>query len=50
MSVHGPMPRSAWSFPALAVALFAAVTALGYTFTPSATGLAFASILLVILF
>ncbi len=27
MSEHGPMPRSAWIFPALAVLLFAAVTA-----------------------
>ena len=26
MSLHGPMPRSAWIFPALAVLLFAAVT------------------------
>src|SRR3979409_2723612 len=25
MSAHGPMPRSAWIFPALAVLLFAAV-------------------------
>ena len=50
MSVHGPMPRSAWIFPALAVLLFAAVTALGFTFTPSAGGLVFAAVLLVILF
>src|SRR4030081_2592787 len=50
MSAHGPMPRSAWSFPALAVLLFAAATALGFTFTPSAAGLAFAATLLVILF
>src|SRR4030081_2397699 len=50
MSAHGPMPRSAWSFPALAVLLFAAATALGFTFTPSAAGLAFAAVLLVILF
>jgi Ca2+:H+ antiporter len=50
MSAHGPMPRSAWIFPALAVLLFAGVTALGYAFTPSATGLIFAAVLLVILF
>jgi Ca2+:H+ antiporter len=50
MSAHGPMPRSAWIFPALAVLLFAAATALGLTFTPSAAGLVFAVVLLVILF
>ena len=50
MSMHGPMPRSAWVFPALAVLLFAAVTASGYGFTPSAAGLVFAAGLLVILF
>ncbi len=50
MSAHGPMPRSAWIFPALAVLLFAGATALGYTFTPSATGLVFATVLLVVLF
>jgi Ca2+:H+ antiporter len=50
MSAHGPMPRSAWFFPALAVLLFAGVTALGFTFTPSAAGLVFATVLLVILF
>jgi Ca2+:H+ antiporter len=50
MSAHGPMPRSAWIFPALAVLLFAAATALGLGFTPSAAGLLFAAILLVILF
>jgi Ca2+:H+ antiporter len=50
MSAHGPMPRSAWIFPALAVLLFAGATAFGYTFTPSAAGLVFAVILLVILF
>jgi Ca2+:H+ antiporter len=50
MSAHGPMPRSAWIFPALAVLLFAAATALGFTFTPSAGGLVFAVVLLVILF
>jgi Ca2+:H+ antiporter len=50
MSAHGPMPRSAWIFPALAVALFAAVTSSGYVFAPSAGGWAFAGLLLVILF
>jgi Ca2+:H+ antiporter len=50
MSAHGPMPRSAWIFPALAVLLFAAATALGFTFTPSTGGLVFAAVLLVILF
>jgi Ca2+:H+ antiporter len=50
MSAHGPMPKSAWIFPALAVLLFAGATALGFTFTPSAAGLVFAGLLLVILF
>jgi Ca2+:H+ antiporter len=50
MSVHGPMPRSAWIFPMLSVLLFAGVTALGFTFTPSAAGLVFAVVLLVVLF
>jgi Ca2+:H+ antiporter len=50
MSAHGPMPRSAWIFPALAVLLFAAVTAAGYDFVPSAGGLVFAAALLAILF
>ncbi len=50
MSAHGPMPRSAWIFPALAIILFAAATALGFTFTPSPAGLVFAAALLVILF
>jgi Ca2+:H+ antiporter len=50
MSLHGPMPRSAWIFPALAVLLFAAATSLGFTFTASPAGLAFAGLLLVILF
>src|SRR5271169_3860292 len=44
------MPRSAWIFPALAVLLFAGVTALHYTFAPSAAGLVFAAVLLLILF
>ena len=50
MSAHGPMPRSAWIFPALAVLLFATATALGYTFAPTAAGMAFAVGLLVVLF
>lgn len=50
MSTHGPMPKSAWMFPALAVLLFAAVTAAGYSFTPSPAGLVFAGGLLLILF
>jgi Ca2+:H+ antiporter len=50
MSLHGPMPKSAWIFPALAVLLFAAATAAGYSFTPSAAGLVFAGVLLLILF
>jgi Ca2+:H+ antiporter len=44
------MPRSAWIFPALAVALFAALTSSGYVFAPSAGGWVFAGLLLVILF
>jgi Ca2+:H+ antiporter len=50
MSAHGPMPKSAWIFPALSVLLFAGVTATGYGFAPSPVGLAFAALLLVILF
>src|SRR6202048_5257468 len=50
MSAHGPMPRSAWIFPALSVLFFAAATALGVSFTPSPAGLAFAVVLLAILF
>src|SRR5216683_3440586 len=50
MSAHGPMPRSAWIFPALAVAFFAAASGFGLTFTPSVGGLAFAALLLAILF
>src|ERR1700716_4380440 len=50
MSAHGPMPRSAWIFPALAVLLFAVASGLGLTFTPSAGGLVFAAVLLAILF
>src|SRR3981189_1388133 len=50
MSAHGPMPKSSWIFPALAMALFAVATALGLTFTPTAGGLLFATLLLAILF
>src|SRR3954465_3148594 len=50
MSAHGPMPGSAWIFPALAILLFAAATLFGITFTTSPAGLAFAAVLLVILF
>jgi Ca2+:H+ antiporter len=50
MSVHGSMPRSAWVFPALAVLFSAGAAAFGFTFTPSAGGLLFATALLVILF
>src|SRR5712675_384554 len=50
MSAHGPMPRSAWIFPVLAVLFFGGATALGLTFTPSAAGLGFAVVLLIILF
>src|SRR4030081_3025585 len=50
MSAHGPMPRSAWIFPALAVLLFAAATALGLSITPSPAGLVLAIVLLTILF
>ena len=50
MSAHAPMPKSAWIFPALAMLLFAGVTATGYGFAPSAGGVLFAIVLLVILF
>ena len=50
MSTHGEMPKSSWIFPGFAVALFAAVTAAHYDFTPSPSGLVFAAVLLVILF
>ncbi len=50
MSAHGPMPRSAWIFPALAMLLFAVATGLGLNFTPSLGGLLFAVVLLAILF
>ena len=44
------MPKSAWIFPALALLFFAGATGLGVTFAPSAGGLFFAVVLLVILF
>jgi Ca2+:H+ antiporter len=44
------MPKSSWIFPALAVVFFAGATALGISFTPSAAGLLFAAVLLVVLF
>src|SRR5256886_1495065 len=50
MSAHGPMPKSAWVFPALAMLLFAGATTLGYSFTPSVGGFLFAASLLAILF
>jgi Ca2+:H+ antiporter len=50
MSAHGPMPRSAWIFPLLAVAFFVAGTALKVPLTPPAAGAAFAAVLLAILF
>jgi Ca2+:H+ antiporter len=50
MSAHGPMSKSAWMFPLLAIMLFAAVTAAGYSFSPSTGGVLFAVVLLVILF
>src|ERR1700681_989308 len=50
MIAHGPMPRSAWIFPTLAVLFFATATALHIAFTPTPAGLGFAAVLLVILF
>ena len=50
MSAHAAMPKSAWMFPALAVLLFAAVTATGYGYTSSTVGVLFAIVLLTILF
>jgi Ca2+:H+ antiporter len=50
MSTDRPMPKSAWIFPSVSVLLFAGITALGYSFAPTAAGWLFASILLVILF
>ena len=50
MSAHGPMPRSAWIYPALGLVLFGAATVSGYGFAPSAGGWLFAAVLLIILF
>src|SRR3954468_9145424 len=50
MSAHGPMPKSAWIYPALGMVLFGAATVTGYSFAPSAGGWLFAAVLLVILF
>src|SRR6516165_3245644 len=50
MSAHGPMPKSAWIFPALSIVLFIVATTMHYTFTPSLAGLVFSAALLVILF
>ncbi len=50
MSAHGPIPRSAWIYPALGMVLFAGATASGYSFAPSAGGWVFAAVLLVVLF
>jgi Ca2+:H+ antiporter len=50
MSAHSQMPRSAWIFPALAMTMFAAVSASGYAFALSLGGLVFAIVLLIILF
>ena len=50
MSAHGPMPRSAWIFPTLAVLFVATATAFHISFTPTPGGLGFAAVLLVILF
>lgn len=50
MSAHDRIPRSSWAFPALAVVFVAVSTALHLSFTPTAFGLVFAGVLLVILF
>jgi Ca2+:H+ antiporter len=50
MNTQESMPRSSWIFPSLSVLLFAGVTALHYAFAPSAAGLLFAAVLLVMLF
>jgi Ca2+:H+ antiporter len=50
MSAASAMPRSAWVFPVLAALFFAAASALGIGFTRTPGGLAFAVVLLVILF
>ena len=50
MSAHAKMPRSAWLFPVLAVVFFLGATAIGWEFSRSFAGLAYAAIVLVILF
>ena len=50
MSAHASVPKSAWIFPALALLLFAAATAVHYQFTASYFGLLFAAMLLITLF
>ncbi|NPU14900.1 ionic transporter y4hA [Bradyrhizobium sp. 83012] len=50
MSVEAAAPASSVIFPGLAVALVAGVTVTHYDFTPSAAGMVFAAVLLVILF
>jgi Ca2+:H+ antiporter len=50
MSAHGPMPKSAWIFPVLAILFFIFVTVLDYTFALSPAGMLFAIVLLIILF
>jgi Ca2+:H+ antiporter len=44
------IPKSSWMFPALAVAFVAVSKLAGLSFTPSALGLVYAAVLLVILF
>ncbi len=50
MSANSHMPRSAWAYPALAVLLFIATFIPGVGYAPTATGFAFAAVLLVVLF
>ncbi len=50
MSQHHKMPWSAWVFPALAILFFAIATGIGWEFSRSLPGLAYAAIVLVILF
>jgi Ca2+:H+ antiporter len=50
MSAHGPMPKSAWIFPVLAILFFVFVTVVDYTFALSPAGMLFAIVLLIILF
>jgi len=50
MSAQSSMPRSAWLFPMLAVAFFLFATGVGWEFSRSFAGLAYAAIVLVILF